>query len=459
MHRWNQENVLQSVNTRIAMLGGAAALVGTLVAACSSDLATPGAVDAAAQNDGASADAADATSSDSGEQSSACDAPAGARILNAKMPAGYCAWTWANVDRPRGLLVAPNGDVLVVDRTAGSIRALFDDDGDGLSGESESVTLAQANGLNHGLALHDGYLYASSASTVYRWPFVAGTRAALSGRQTVVTSIPSGGHATRTLVFDAQGNLYVSVGSNANIDPDSSRARIRRFTPAQVAAGSVVFTGGEIFADGLRNEVGLRFDAQGRLWGVENERDNLSRADLGGDIHTDNPAEELNLFAAPGKFYGYPYCFSEFLLPSGVGKGPGTQWADPNFMNDGTHTDAWCRSTNNVVPPALVMPAHVAPLDIIFYDGALFPSELQGDAFVSFHGSWNRQPAQGYEVRRVVFDNGMPVRLEPFFEFDGEGDTSAAWPHRPVGLAVGKRGELFVSSDASNQIIAIGYKR
>ena len=51
---------------------------------------------------------------------------------------------------------------------------------------------------------------------------------------------------------------------------------------------------GELFANGIRNEVGLAFDSKGRLFGVENGRDDLYRADLGGDIHNDNPCERGN---------------------------------------------------------------------------------------------------------------------------------------------------------------------
>jgi hypothetical protein len=39
--------------------------------------------------------------------------------------------------------------------------------------------------------------------------------------------------------------------------------------------------------------VGIRYDLQGRLWGVENGVDNLARSDLGGDIHENNPGEEM----------------------------------------------------------------------------------------------------------------------------------------------------------------------
>jgi glucose/arabinose dehydrogenase len=269
-----------------------------------------------------------------------------------------------------------------------------------------------------------------------------------------VNGIPSGGHATRTLAFDAT-YLYVSVGSGGNVDNNSERARIRRFAIVDLE-DNPAFNSGEVFADGLRNEVGLRFDSQGRLWGVENGRDELEREDLGGDIHEDNPAEELNLFAEAGKFYGYPYCFSEYLLEDGVGMGPGTQWADPTFIDDGTHTDAWCQDPANVVPPALSMQGHSAPLDLIFYPGGAFPATYNGDLFVTFHGSWNRSQATGFKVMHVPFgDDGMPSGAPaPLLESAGEDND---WGHRPVGLAVLPNGVLLVTSDASTRVIAVGY--
>lgn len=87
--------------------------------------------------------------------------------------------------------------------------------------------------LTHGIALHNGYLYASSAIRVYRWPYKPGQFSLINQntRQTVVTNITqtSSGHSTRTLTFDNEGRLYISVGSYANIDADSYRSRIRRF--------------------------------------------------------------------------------------------------------------------------------------------------------------------------------------------------------------------------------------
>jgi glucose/arabinose dehydrogenase len=206
-----------------------------------------------------------------------------------------------------------------------------------------------------------------------------------------------------------------------------------------------------VFADGLRNEVGLTFDPQGRLWGVENGSDDLSRADLGGDIHNDNPAEEMNLFAEPGRFYGYPYCWSEHTLAAG--RGAGTQWAYRS--GDPTHGDAWCQDPANNLPPKFSLPAHVAPLDIIFYDGAAFPA-WNGDAIVTLHGSWNRSMAAGYKVVRVGFRDGNPVAMEPLLTYVGPGDKAGGWSHRPVGVRQGPDGTLYVSSDASGVVIAIG---
>jgi glucose/arabinose dehydrogenase len=381
-----------------------------------------------------------------------CTFPSSAALAQASVPEGFCAWEWARgLETVRGITRDDRGNVLVVARGDAAVVALWDADGDGVSGSSERAELVTQSGLNHGIELHGGYLYASSSTAVFRWRYAADRRPLTNG-ETVIDGIPGGGHSTRTLAFDDEF-LYVSVGSASNVDANSNRARIRRFPIAELGDAALPFGDGEVFADGLRNEVGLRFDDLGRLWGVENGRDDLSRADLGGDIHDDNPGEELNLFLEPGAFYGYPYCWSEFVLPDDVGMGPGTQWADPSNQR----TDEWCRDPNNVVPPVLSMQAHAAPLDLFFYPGGSFPASYAGDLFVTFHGSWNREPPTGYKVMHVPFGpDGMPSGSPtPFLESSGAADD--AWPHRPVGLTVLTNGVLLVTSDESDRILAVGY--
>jgi glucose/arabinose dehydrogenase len=284
--------------------------------------------------------------------------------------------------------------------------------------------------------------------------------------ETVIHGIESGGHATRTLVVDAQNRLYVSVGSGGNVDapadpnkPSSSRAVIRRYDLASVPAGGYAATDGELFAAGLRNEVGLSIDSHGRMWGVENGRDNLAVA--GTDIHYDNPGEEVNLFDVnkPGRNYGYPFCWSEGIWMGAMAKGPGTQHLDPD--QPGAFTEARCQDPSAVVPPAFALPAHLAPLDIVEYTGHGYPAELRGNLFVTSHGSWNREIAQvGRLIVRLEVGAGGPTRASNFIgQSDGAGGLAqGGWAIRPVSIRVDAAGLLTFTDDATGTVDKIGYR-
>jgi len=325
--------------------------------------------------------------------------------------------------------------------------------------------LAEKEGINHGVAVHGGYLFASTSDEVWRWPYSPGDWKDLGPGELVIRNMDQytgdtegglsspTGHTTRTMVFDNQGRIYISVGSLGNVDEDSFRSRIRRFEnvsqPEFSGNEPLDFVEGEVFADGLRNEVGLGWSDATRkvLYGVENGMDNLYRADLGGDIHQDNPAEELNAFPIdqPGRHYGYPWCFTEvssadrpvgpsptpltppeflslslsqFKLDHPLAGGRGAQWA---LEDQDVADDAYCKDPTSNFPPLHSMQGHSAPLGIAFYGadwgvvseccslrnatacdeirraGGL-PCEYANDAFVSFHGSWNRDEPTGEEA-------------------------------------------------------------
>src|SRR5262249_46644417 len=150
---------------------------------------------------------------------------------------------------------------------------------------------------------------------------------------------------------------------------------------------------------------------QGRLWGVENGRDQLRLSS--GDIHNTNPAEELNLFdtTSSGKFYGYPYCWSEGIWSGG--HGPGTQHLDPDLPGTG-HSESWCQNTSNVVPPKFAMPAHYAPLGIVEYRGSAYPSSYAGNLFVTSHGSWNSDTPVGRLILRAQLSGNNVTSVTPF---------------------------------------------
>jgi glucose/arabinose dehydrogenase len=352
---------------------------------------------------------------------------------------------------------AANGDLLV---NNGDVTVLADADHDGIISDAERFTYATAPGLNHGLAIsRDGaFVYASSSTTVYRWPYAAGGHEAPGQAEVVVAGIPDGGHVTRTLVFDSAGRLYVSVGSATNVDDDPAlwqlRAQIRRFAiPAVLPAGGLEYVTGEVVASGMRNEVGLVMDARDALWSVENGRDALTD---GSDIHNDNPAEEVNRIDGAGaSFYGYPLCYSEFHRPDGLGAG--AQWADTTIAQGHQKTDPWCRDAAQVHPPAFALPAHWAPLGIHEYQGTQLP--FGHDLLVAAHGSWNSDTPVGRVIARLHRDGDAITSVESII---GERGPDAAlrqglWGARPVDIREDAEGAVYFSDDLGGRVFKITY--
>jgi glucose/arabinose dehydrogenase len=148
------------------------------------------------------------------------------------------------------------------------------------SDPSERAILVTNPGLNHAVRINGGYLYASNATHVLRWPYTAGDRSPLGEGAVVVKGIPCCHHVSRSLAFDQEGYLYVQVGSGSNVDPDSTHARVNQFNVTEVPEGGIEWTDGFVFSNGLRNEVGIRFDKDWKLWGVENGVDSAYRAGL-----------------------------------------------------------------------------------------------------------------------------------------------------------------------------------
>lgn len=127
-------------------------------------------------------------------------------------------------------------------------------------------------GLNHGIAFYGGFLYASNPTTVFRWPYTPGSFQLINQntRQTVIQGIPAvQGHTTRTLSFDRQGRLYVAIGTQTNATPSPHRSRILRFNNLGNQFLPIPFGNGEVFAHGCRNTVGLGFNLNDVLFGVD----------------------------------------------------------------------------------------------------------------------------------------------------------------------------------------------
>ena len=321
-----------------------------------------------------------------------------------------------NLRDVRNLVLGPGGVVYAALQGPGKVVRLVDHNGDGVADSVIDV----ATGLDgpFGIAFRGDTMYVGEETRVRRW--VPGH----ATPQPIIPDLPSGGHATRTIVFGPDGFLYVAVGSSCNIcdESNSRRAAVTRFN----ADGS-----GEVrFATGLRNSVGLAFNpATNELWATNNDRDNIGG--MNASITDDLPPEHLNILKM-GRFYGWPQCY----LPG---------------QRNPEYPDARC---DNVEPPTITFQAHSAPLGMTFYGGTAFPG-YQGDAFVAFHGSWNRTVPTGAKVVHVKVQNGRAVSSEDFVTGWQLGNGSR-WGQPVAPLAL-PDGSLLISDDSGGRIWRVTY--
>jgi glucose/arabinose dehydrogenase len=103
------------------------------------------------------------------------------------------------------------------------------------------------------------------------------------------------------------------------------------------------------------------------------------------------------------------------------------------------------------IVPDYAVGNHVAALGLTFADGAKLGQQFSNGAFVSEHGSWNRDPLSGYKVVFVPFANGKPDGL-PVDVLTGFLSPEGKAQGRPVGIAIDKTGALLVADDVGNTV-------
>jgi Raf kinase inhibitor-like YbhB/YbcL family protein len=354
--------------------------------------------------------------------------PTPQRMAGIKAPQGFTVTPFATgLKNARIIAVAPNGDVYVSRRDQGDVLLLRDANGDGRADGPPEIVASRAGA--HGLAIKDNKLYLVTVKELFVADIQPDGR--LGMLKMLAGDLPDAGqHANRTIAFGPDGMLYMSVGSTCNTcnETNQENATILRIKPDG--------TSRSIFASGLRNTIGFDWQPQtGELWGFDHGIDFL------GD---DDQPEELNKIER-ARMYGWPHVY-----------GAGSIYPQSTPVGQISKQDWKAHST----PMVLGYTAHAAPMQLVFYRSTgtpgAFPSEYQGDAFVTMRGSWNRNPASGYEIVRVRFSNGQARAIEPFvtgFLTDG-GKTHIA---RPVGLAMAKDGALLMADDANGVIYRIAY--
>jgi glucose/arabinose dehydrogenase len=359
---------------------------------------------------------------------------------------------------PRLLRTAPNGDLFVADSGAGAILILRGIGKDGKAAQIEKF----ATGLDHpfGIAFYPAsnprYVYVGNATTVQRIQYHTGDLPATGVPETIVPDIPGyaqltgGGHWTRDVIFTKDDkHMLVSVGSGSNIDdPDTHpkefhRADVLEYTPE----GKFV----EVYAAGIRNCVGEAINPiTGQLWCSTNERD-----DLGNHLVPDYVTS-----VKEGGFYGWPWYYigahQDPRLPEPCANGTGPNLQAPALTANQAKDCKRVNLAKKVIVPDVLVQPHMASLQMIFYPSGGFPKEYDGDAFAAEHGSWNRARRAGYEVIRIPMHSGKADGsyedfLTGFVTKDGQ-----VWG-RPVGVAVGADGALYVTDDGTRSVWRVAY--
>lgn len=343
-----------------------------------------------------------------------------------KVPAGFKVEVWADgIPEARSLALGDKGTVFVSNRLAKNVYAVVDK-----GGTREVKTVLKGLNSPNGIVFSKGTLFVAERDKITRYDGIENNLDNPPAPKVVVDNLdPTNqpGHFWKYLALGPDGKLYFNIGAPGNIVmPSYMQASVMRVNPAN---GKL-----ETVALGVRNSVGITFNPKTKeVWFTNHGRDWL------GD---DSPNDTLHRVSIAGKAvpnFGYPFCHQGDTI-------------DPDYGKS--------RSCSEFAKPALKLGTHIAPLGVKFYNGKMFPAEYQNTLFIAMHGSWNRQPKQGYNIMHVTFDaNGNP-KMTPFltgFLQDEKADPPM-WG-RPVDILQMKDGSLLFSDDYNGILYRVSYAK
>jgi glucose/arabinose dehydrogenase len=402
------------------------------------------------------------------------------------LPAGFCATVFADtIGHARHIVVNSNGDVYVNTwsgryyttpaHPGGFLVAMRDTNNDGSADivKRFGPDSLRGNLGGTGIGIYNGALYAeessASAGRIVRYAISTDSMTPTAASETIVGGLPvSGDHPMHPFAIGPSGDIYMNSGSATNSCQVKSRALE---SPGRKPCTELLTRGGiwrydanktnqrfspaERYATGIRNAVAIAFDPGGQLYATQHGRDQLYEnwpklytAEQG----QNQPAEEL-LEIEQGGDYGWPYCYYDGVQRKLV--------LAPEYGGDGGQAVGECASKKG---PDVSSPAHWAPDGLVFYTGSLFPARYKDGAFIAFHGSWNRAPGpqEGYNVVFVPFAGGKPAdptNYEVFADgFAGATKQPDRAAHRPMGVAQGPDGALYITDDKAGRVWRVVYR-
>ena len=344
-------------------------------------------------------------------------------VAKLRVPDGFKIEVWAEgVPEARSLALGDKGTVFVSNRNLSSVYAIVDK-----GGKREVKTLLKGMKSPNGIVFDKGTLYVAERHRITRYDGVEDRLDNPGEGKVVIDNLDPNsqpGHFWKYLAMGPDGKLYFNIGSPQNITlPTYNEAAIVRVDPKTGVL--------ENYAQGVRNSVGMAFHPKtGQLWFTDHGRDWLG---------TDLPSDELNVVKTKGQHFGFPYCHQGDVLDPVYGKN---------------------RSCDQFTPPADKLGAHIAPLGLKFYTGNMFPREYKNTMLIAQHGSWNRDPKQGYNVIHVSVDAKGKVTKKPFVEgfLENAAGDPPMWG-RPVDVLQLKDGSILFSDDFNGILYRVSYAK
>lgn len=367
-------------------------------------------------------------------------------LTKLKLPAGFSIQIFSQLrseyGQPRMMTFDAQGNLYVALASTGQVVMLQDSNRDGVA--EKPVIVARNLNAPHSVTFVDDAMLVSNQDGIVK---LTKTSSGWSEAKPFISNLAEGGHTLKTVRLGPDGYLYLNVGSSCNvcIESEPTRATILRYTADGKPAGYLPTLGrhapNAIWATGLRNSQGFAWHPiTGAFYATNEGADNRSEV-KGGRVNDELPPEHLNIIEG-GQYYGWPHCWGDPNKPNRM-------FEDPNFVA----ANLTCAQAK---PPAIMFTSHSTPIGITFLHNSKFPSDYQSDAIVALHGSWNRKQPSGYALMRVKFKDNQPVSVEPFIT--GWLDEKDAWG-RPVDVAVGPDGALYVSDDRTGYIYRVIYKQ
>ena len=359
-------------------------------------------------------------------------------------------------ERLRGIAVAPNGDIYAK-LVRGNILAMRDADGDGRVDVIKEF--GPGDGGTH-ITFHDGWLYHSSRTAVYRYKYTPGELVPSGELQTIVKDLPAEkDHDAKAFAFDESGRTIVEVGSPYNVYSNPDRqfgAKGMDATEFQKTYGGFwEFDAnklGQTQADGTRFSTGHRHSlalarqpVSKQFFMVMMGRDNMNIVAPDYYDALDNAervSEEMHRLTK-GVNIGWPYTYWDPIKKA--------RMIAPEFGGDNRKR----AEIGKYDEPVIAFPAHWAPLQMAFYSGTQFPAHYRNGAFISFHGSWNRapQPQDGFKVVFVPFDD----KGAPLGTYEDFAHANSEPKYRMGGVANGPDGSLYLGETDKGRIWRVIY--